>query len=270
MKFVRVAAETVGGPIAATLLGVGVLAAMGAPPGFLATNVAACALGCLVFALVRLSPLPSPAKATLTIAAGAAVFATAFYGVTVAGATRWITLGPVSVQPGLVLAPALVVGLAGSRGDAAALIGMLLALAGLALQPDRGMTGAVAAALLVILMRRREPAVAVAACLATAAFLRTLSTPDNVPPSAFVEGVVASAFGHSLVIGLAASAALALLFAPALAAASNAAGIAFLAVWAGVIGASLIGPYPTPFVGAGASAIVGYFLSAAVLTRKPS
>ena len=84
-------------------------------------------------------------------------------------------------------------------------------------------------------------------------------------------GVVAAAFAAHAALGLLALATLALLIAPGLLwrdrASTRVPAAAFAALWGTIIAAALLGPYPTPFVGCGASAILGYFMSAALTSR---
>jgi hypothetical protein len=88
-----------------------------------------------------------------------------------------------------------------------------------------------------------------------------------LPPVPFVEAVLASAWAAGGVPMVVAAMGLAFLFAPALQATAPIHSRAcFAAVWGSALTASLIGPYPTPVLGFGGSAIVGYLLSVRLLT----
>ena len=87
----------------------------------------------------------------------------------------------------------------------------------------------------------------------------------------FVEGVLNSAFQVHPLAGLAVWAGVAVLILPAVAGAifrpeDRARYATFGAVWLAIIAAAVVGNYPTPLVGYGASSILGYALSLGALT----
>ena len=93
---------------------------------------------------------------------------------------------------------------------------------------------------------------------------------DHVPPVPFVENVVQSAFKFDPLAGVATVAALAVMMIPAaigivIERDDVAAFAVFGATWLAVIAFAIAGNYPTPLVGYGASGIVGYCLSSALL-----
>ncbi|MFS0773565.1 hypothetical protein [Sphingomonas sp. 1P08PE] len=201
------------------------------------------------------------------ILAGLAVLATALVGIRVDGIARWVAVGPVRLQPGLILVPPLVVAFS-RRGGMAAALGVAMAVAGLALAPDRGTAGALAAALVVIAAMRRDAVAIALALLASAGFARTLRLADPLAPAPFVEGVLAAAAGHGmrtalLIVGAAAMVAPGLWRLAAGGATRPAA--AFVAIWAGLLAAALLGSYPTPVLGYGASGVLGYVLALVAL-----
>lgn len=208
------------------------------------------------------------------MAAAAALLATALAGTSVDEVTRWVRFGPLLVQPSLVLLPAMVVALARSRSWPGA--GAIVIAAGaLALQPDRGMAGALTVAVGGLALARRDRVTGLAAAAALAAFAVTLGRPDTLPAEPFVEGVIASSFAGGMLAGLAAAAGLMLLVVPAAMGmlrepGSREAHLAFGAIWVGVVTAAALGNYPTPIVGYGGSAILGYCLSLAALPRVAS
>ncbi len=207
-------------------------------------------------------------QAVMTVAAGLAVLATALFGLRVDGIARWVAVGPVRLQPGLILAPALVVGFARRHGVVQG-VAVALALAGLALSPDRGTAGAVAAGLVAIAIVRPGRAATVLALLAVAAFCLTLTRPDPLAPVAFVEQLFAAARGRRATTALLVAGVAAML-APGLWAAIGRGGrdpaaIAFVAVWAALLIAATIGAYPTPVLGYGASGVLGYALALVAL-----
>jgi hypothetical protein len=79
-----------------------------------------------------------------------------------------------------------------------------------------------------------------------------------------VENVLADALGAGAGTALLAAAAVGLMLSPGLllrSATPPAVLLAFAGVWVGALAASLAGSYPTPVVGFGGSAILGYLLS---------
>ena len=258
--------------LAATGLGLAYLSAAGAPARYLGVNVAALLLGMAGFAIVGRSA-SHRTRPALLLACGLALVATARFGVSVEGATRWIALGPVSVQPGLILLPMMAVAFAGARG-APATAGIVLAAVAVAIQPDRAAAAMLVAALAVLVALVRERWVLVAFAASVAGLAATLLRPDTLPAVPFVDGVYYSAFDVGLFAGLAVTVGAIVLLAPAVAGLatreSQAHAAAFGATWAAAIGAAALGNYPTPVVGYGASAIIGYLLSVAMLPPAPA
>jgi hypothetical protein len=112
--------------------------------------------------------------------------------------------------------------------------------------------------------------VTVALTAAISGFVVTMRSADRVAPVLFVEQVVQSAFAFHVLTGLAVVAGLATMLVPA------ATGVGarksgdevfavFGATWLAVIAFAIVGNYPTPLVGYGSSAVLGYCLSAAGL-----
>jgi hypothetical protein len=89
---------------------------------------------------------------------------------------------------------------------------------------------------------------------------------DPSPAASFVDQIFFSAFSVHVLAGLAVAAgAVLMLVPPALGLlrdpGQRAAYAVFGAIWLGVILAALLGNYPTPLVGYGGSAIIGYLVS---------
>ncbi len=254
--------------VAATLLGLSYLAAAGAPVRYIGVNLAALALGLVALGgLDRAGPAGRRWRGGAVAAAGAALLATALFGTAADGAARWIWIGPLSVQPSLVLVPLMLVSFARHR-DPAAAAGLALAALALALQPDRAMAGALALGLAALATSRRDSLTLAALLAAAAAFAVALVRPDALPAVPFVDRIVYTAFEVHPLAGAAILLGLALLVAPALAggpagAADDGARRAFAALWTAIVAAAALGNYPTPVVGYGGSAILGYLLSLA-------
>ena len=244
--------------------------AAGAPQRYILINAGALAVGVTAASLIRRFKVrDSNLAGAPTIAIGLLLLTTALFGAHIEGASRWIVLAGISLQPSLILLPVAMVHFASDRSWRAS-IGLAIAGIGVGLQPDRAMAGTLAAGLGALWLQRREPTVAVAFVIALSAFAATLLSADAVAPVPFVEQVVQSAFAFQIVTGLAILAGLATMLAPAAVGARSSERevfVVFGATWLAVIAFAIVGSYPTPLVGYGSSAILGYCLSAAMLPR---
>eukprot|EP01035_Chromulina_nebulosa_P012784 gene12784-17044_t len=120
---------------------------------------------------------------------------------------------------------------------------------------------------------RPERVVLTAAAAALAGFAVALAQPDHLPAVRHVEQVLFSSFAVHPLAGVAVVLAMLLMIAPAWIGyrrdrATGAPWLVFGAVWLGVIAAAALGNYPTPLVGYGGSAIIGYVLGLAALPRR--
>jgi hypothetical protein len=253
-------------------LGAIYLFAAGAPHRYILVNAAALAIGVIVAASIRRVPVNDRRFAgALAVATGLLMLATAFLGVQIEGASRWLRVPGISLQPSLILLPLAMVHFARDRGWPSS-IGLAIAGIGLGLQPDRAMAGTLAAGLTALWLHRREPPVTVALAAALAGLAATMLRADVVAPVSFVEQVVQSAFRFHVLTALTVVAGLATMLVPAAAGLSARSKeievfAVFGATWLAVIAFAIVGNYPTPLVGYGSSAILGYCLSAAMLTR---
>jgi hypothetical protein len=146
---------------------------------------------------------------------------------------------------------------------------MVIAAVALALQPDRAMAGALAAGLAMLVLQHRERRTIIALAAALAAFTATMFKPDTLPPTPFVEQVFANALAFSPRAGAAVVVGAALLLLPVFAC-RDATMQVFAAVWLAILAAAVVGNYPTPLVGYGGSAIIGYLLCLAALPSRLS
>ena len=255
--------------IVAALLGLAYMSAAGAPFRYLGINAGALALGLATVAM--LSRLDIGAG-RLVFAAGVALLATALFGTPVEGATRWVRFGPLSVQVSLLLLPAMIVAFARHR-SAIATAGLCLAALGLAVQPDRAMAGTLAASLLVLALARPDRWSIAASAAAVCAFGATLLRTDSLPAVPYVDQILYSSFSVHALAGAAVVGGACLLLIPAIRVIARdpdnrPVHLAFGAAWLGVIAAAALGNYPTPVVGYGGSAILGYLLSLSFLPRS--
>lgn len=256
--------------IGAVLLGLAYLGTAGAPVRFLALNAAALCIGLVLLAVVGRTGAERWSGAAMLAGAGA-LLATALLGQVADGAARWVSVAGLAVQPSLVLLPAMIVAHARTRTPLAGAALVVAAIA-MALQPDRAMAGMLAAGSIAVALVRPGLPERLVALTAAIAFAVTLALPDALPASPFVDQVLWTAFAVHPAAGLAVYAGAALLLVPALVlargeAAHRAVGLAFGVVWASALLAAALGNYPTPLVGFGGSAVLGYLLSLALLPR---
>lgn len=255
--------------IIATLLGAAVLAATHGPASYMVGNAAALGAGLAMLAFLgrTIARAEQGLDGVLLIMSLLLCGATAF-GEGADGATRWLRLGGLAMQPSLLLVPTLVVGFARARTPLGSLA-MILAAAALASQPDRAMAGSLCAGLAAQWILRPDRPAAIALAGGCMGWAFTLAANDAGAPTPFVDGVLASALDANLLLGLSVLCGMGLLLAPGLLGTSGpgrrVAQLTFSTVWAAAFVASALGPYPTPILGYGGSAIVGYLLSLVML-----
>ena len=269
MAMMRAAREPgfVGLACAAGAVGLGILylALAGAQPRHIAINLAALAVGLAAYGTIVLPRWRLGAAGNFVLPAlGLVLLATAVLAAPVEGAARWVALGPLNLQVSLIVLPAMVV-LFARRPDWSGTAGILIAALALALQPDRAMAGALVAGVAAVALSRREAPVLIALAASVAGFALTLVQPDNLPAIPYVDQILYSAFAVHPAAGLAVVGGSLLLLVPAIA--GRAGGLAFGAVWLAIVAAAALGNYPTPLVGYGGSAIVGYLLSLSLMPR---
>jgi hypothetical protein len=248
--------------VAATGLGMLYMALAGAPPRYLAVNGVALVSGLLAAAL--LARVGDVRRGIVDLMLASALLLTAWLGISADGVTRWLSVGGVLLQPGLFLLPVLVLRYARSP-DALSTVAVSLAAFALALQPDRALAGALAAGLMALAVARPERNVFLALSAAATGFAATLVRADPSGAMPWVDQILASSFAVHPLAGLAVWTGAALMLVPALAGLwrpgeARVPCAVFGALWFAVILAALLGNYPTPMVGYGASAIFGYLL----------
>lgn len=260
---------------AAVGLGVAYLAQAGAPPSYLFVNLAALLLGATAWLALRPSSGARLAYSGLVTCAFALVLLlTAQFGGAVDGAARWVSLGPLTLQISLIVLPPMLIMYA-RQPDIVGTVGMIAAACALAAQPDRAMAGVLLAGLTALAIARPRPIQIAAAAAAALAFGWTLLTPDMLPAVPYVDRVLYSAFDIGLLTGAAVVIGAAFLLLPAVLAFATKSGeraplLVFGACWVAVIAAAALGNYPTPVVGYGGSAVLGYLLSVGLLPDRAS
>lgn len=256
---------------AAMSAGLALMAVAGAPESYLAINPLTGLLALLAFPfLVRLLGLLARRPATTAAVLGALLLATIPLGTSIDGVTRWVKAGPIALQVSFLVLPVLVALVARLPGLRAA-PAILLAAAGLALQPDRAMAAALLLAVGVIALLRRERSWAALLAPCAAASIFAFSRPDPMPELPFVDQLIPFAFSTHWALGLTVGVAMILPLLPFArtlrrTGAHGPAAAALGALWIGAVFAALLGNYPSPLVGYGASPILGYALSFAFLS----
>lgn len=251
---------------AAIGLGFSFMAAGGAPASYFMMNGAAFILGLLALGVIaearRIIYVPA---GLISISLAGILLAVSLWGVSADGMSRWMSVGGVMLQPSLILVPAVLLGFARSR-DSLPFLAIMIAALALALQPDRAMAAALAAGLIPVAATRRGRLELAAIAVALSGFAFTMIQPDMSPAVPFVDQILFTSFTVHPLAGLAVWCGAALMLLPAIAGIAGdshhrLAYAAFGAIWLTVIIAAALGNYPTPLVGYGGSAILGYTLS---------
>jgi cell division protein FtsW (lipid II flippase) len=259
--------------IGAVTLGLMYMAIAEAPVRYLAINLGALVVGLILIALLGRTVFARRKWASGSIAMMAlALLATALLGNDVDGVVRWVRLGGLPVQPSLILLPAMLVAFARCR-DGLATAGMIAAAAALAIQPDRGMAGMLAAGLAVLAIMRTDWHVTTSLGAAIAGFAVTIARADTLSTTPYVDQILYSSFNVHFAAGAAVLCGSVLLIVPAIIGlwrdpANRRIYVVFGTVWVVTIVAAALGNYPTPIVGYGGSAIIGYALSLLVLPTR--
>jgi len=257
---------------AATGLGLLYMSAAGAPTIHLVVNALSLVMGLALLAVIPSHAVASRFSGGVVVLLGSMLLATALFGVSVEGAARWIRLGGLSLQTSLVVLPAMLVSFARSRGPFST-VGMILAAGALAVQPDRAMAGVLVAALAVLAMYRRDRWVASTLPVAVVGFTIAVIRPDSLPAVPYVDQILYTSFEVHVLAGIAVVGGALLLTVPAIAGQwfdpqNREVHAVFGTVWLGMVVAAALGNYPTPLVGYGGSAILGYALSLSFLPGR--
>ena len=259
--------------VGAVVLGLAYMMIADAPARYIGVNVGALAIGLTMLTLIgRALPLGRQWMGGATIAIAGALLATALTGIEVEGISRWVRLGGFAIQPSLIFLPVLIVAFSHRRSGMTT-TGVIAAAAAMALQPDRAMAGMLVLCLATLTMICRDRHSILALIASIASFAVTLARADPLPAVPHVEQVLYSSFDVHVGAGLAVLGGSMLLLVPAIVgwrrdANNRATYAAFGAVWFAAILAAALGNYPTPIVGYGGSAIIGYALSLLALPKR--
>lgn len=260
---------------AAVIIGVIHLYVADASSSLIVVNIASLALGLALLggAAVR-RDIPDRGRTIAEITIAALLVLTSVFGVSSHGVVRWVAAGPLLVQSSLILLPALLMMFA-RKTTAVGTAALVIAAGAMAMQPDRAMAGAMVAGIGTLWLLHRNRQVAIVLAASALGFVVTLLRADNLAPARFTEGVFTQTWQVHPLLGFAVASAGALLLLPAAALGTGDRDSArqcavFGAIWLAIILAAVIGNYPTPLVGYGGSAIIGYLLSACMLPpRQP-
>ena len=254
-------------------LGLAYLLTAGAPPSYLLVNLGALVIGAAAWLALSATDARRPAAAgPVVLALAMAILLTAMFGVAADGASRWVSVGPLFLQVSLIVLPVMVV-IYARQPDAIGTAGMIVAAIALAAQPDRAMAGVLLAGLVALLFAAPSRQKILAAGAALLAFGWTLLKPDTFPASPYVDRILYTAFDVHPLAGLAVVTGAAALVIPGAIGASQRGSerpvlLGFGACWLAVVVAAALGNNPTPLVGYGGSAVLGYLLSVALLPNS--
>lgn len=255
--------------VAAVGLGIVYMTLGGAPDRLIIINLAALLIGiglCLWLSQAR--SLKPERIALIAPLLGTSLLATALLGLQADGSSRWISVAGLIVQPSLLFVPVLVM-LHVRSGSGWTAAGLGLAIAGTATQPDRAMAGVLVGSLIVLALMRRERHDLWLALGALIGFVVTVVRPDRGGVSPFVDQILFSSFEVHPLIGAGLALGVLLLVVPAAVQAirdgDQTTALTFGTTWSLVVIAAMLGNYPTPLVGYGGSAIIGYLLSVAFM-----
>lgn len=250
------------------------MAVAGAPTSYMIVNGIALAIGVALTAV--LLKVPPRASGALAIAAALALLATGVLGSDIENIRRWAALpGGLQLQPAMLLLPAILVGYARAPHDRWHGFAVVIAALAIIIQPDRSMAMAMVAVALMVSLRDRARFSSVVLAVTIMAVVVTVWRDDPLLPVRHVERVLIDGWGagagQGLLLSLGACATLAPLCAARHCpeAGDRRAAVAFALTWASLLFASVIGAYPTPLLGYGSSAIIGYFMALAALSRPP-
>jgi len=239
----------------------------GAPKGSIAIQTGAFVLAALVAAPRRvagvINALDSRWTSAVILLLACAVL---FVGVEIDGARRWLRIGPVLLHPASLLGSVLLLALARAAGSALSAVLAGAAVLCFGMGNDGAASLAFALGLSGLLLGERKhwtrllPLCVLAWCLATWGWTR----PDSLAPVPYVEEIVARTWAVSTLLGAAAVVLLAMLPLRFLLTARDAgkrgAGYALAGFWTGLVLAGLLGNYPIPVIGYGASPVIGWVL----------
>jgi len=243
--------------------------AAGAGTASVAVQAAAFLIGAM--ALWAASRMARPSRGPKLTSAAAILVVAVFMlttGVEMQGAHRWLALGPVLIHPASLLGAPLLWLVAQDADDvwSAGVAALTILTFGLSFDGAASLAFAVGTTGLLTAARGSWKTLAPLAALAWILALWSLTRAQALPRVPYVEDVVPTVWAVAPVLGVAAVIALILLSAPLLwmgwrARGIGAAGLAMAGFWIGLSAANLLGAYPAPVVGYGASPVIGWLVA---------
>lgn len=259
----RFAVATFTSGLLAVGIGLAYLFASGAPLSMLIVNGAAMLIGITLVIGLRVSARITDSFITMVTVIGAfSLMGTAIFGYASEDARRWLLIGPFFVQTSLIFLPLIAIGFARVHNFWTSLAIFVAALA-MAFQPDRAMAAMLFVAVAIVGLMRPNKLTYSASMFCAVTFATTLFLPDRLPAVPFVDHILWTAFDAGFLRGLSLWAGCLLLVCPIFFVPKGERTVlhyTFTSCWLALIAAAAVGAYPTPIVGYGASAIIGYFL----------
>ena len=240
----------------------------GAPIHFILVNAATLLLVAVLIWIVPSIPTGN-VRPILTLIIAGLIAATLVSGIAIDDVRRWLPLGPLRLHAGMLLLPAFMVVIQriDQRFAFAATVAVALTIS---VQPDLASALALSLSAVIVALSHRSNWSFAAAVISIAVLLVSIFNMVQLPPVAFVEMVIpsASSIHPVLAIALIVSLFSAIIWPIRLLQISDQTRrterLAFVASIAGFAIASLTGSYPVPFLGYGASPIIGYGLGVAL------
>lgn len=188
------------------------------------------------------------------------------------GAARWASLAGWWIQPSAILLPLVIVVFSRCQSAITVACVSVVALA-IALQGDLAMAAAIAFGLATLFLYSKGFWAGLALSVSVLSLTLTFVRPAPVEPASHVDQALLSSFSLSPIVGVLVLIALFLLFVPSLIAlyfdrSNKDLYMSFIAVWLTLVIFSVLAKDPTPVVGFGGSAIIGYVISLLALPER--
>ncbi len=254
--------------VLACAIGLAYLVVAGAPNNMIIVNAAALSIGLLLaFSITRFAWFTHGPIMILSIVGSLCLLATAVLGYAIEGASRWVLVGPFFVQTSLILLPAMALSFARVQNLWTALAIVIAGLA-MAMQPDRAMAAMLGLAVVVVSVKKPNLLTVTTSIFCVAAFCLTVFLPDRLPAVPYVDHILWTSFELNFITGLSLWTGCLLMICPIFFVPESERTVVhytFVSCWFALIAAAAMGAYPTPLVGYGSSAIIGYFLSLSLI-----
>jgi cell division protein FtsW (lipid II flippase) len=264
-------------PMPALILGVVTMKQLGVRTSAWSTNLAAAAVGLLLFALIRSSVGPAN-RSRWYLAAAVSITAILFTFVAhgLDGVHRWVYAGGLGLHAAAIVAPVIIACVATAPTRRAAIAIAIATAILLVLQPDAAQATSFAAGCGLIFIRdsrfgKRARAAVLIALIACA--IVSIVRVDPLHPVRYVEGIVNIVSARGPAWALLAIVTLLLLPVPFVlswARRRQALSLALAVYVAMVTIAPAWGTFPVPIMGYGVSPILGYFIALALCARSAS